>query len=101
MNCGKFSKARIIGLGITLAILASFVLAGCQKTTRFSLEQVPQEYRSCAVEVVPELKKGPITARELVVAYAELKKYAHKQNTCLKGLIKWADAQHSAYYQSF
>lgn len=79
-----------------------FALVGCQdKELKFTLEQVPQEYRSCAVEIMPELKKGPVTARELVVAYAELRRYAIRQNTCYRGLLEWVDAQHSAYYKAF
>lgn len=85
---------------VSIASLALF-LVGCNESQKFSLEQVPELYRSCAVEVMPELKEGPVTAKELVKAYSELKRYAGKQNRCLKGLIKWADAQHSVYYQSF
>jgi len=101
MNSTKFSKGRLIGLFIIIAILATLVLTGCQKPTKFTLEMVPQEYRSCAVEVVPKLKKGPITQKELIVAYAKLKRYALRQNTCYRGLLKWVDAQHSVYYQQF
>lgn len=85
---------------VSIAFLALF-LAGCNQNQKFSLEEVPELYRSCAVEVMPKLKKGSISAKELVKAYAKLKRYAGKQNRCLKGLIKWADAQHSAYYRSF
>lgn len=80
-------------------LLLAFLLVGCQQQVRFSLERVPQEFRSCAVQVVPKLKNGPITQRELILAYAALKRYAGTQNRCLRGLIKWADAQHSAYYR--
>lgn len=91
MNLIKFGS-----LGLVLLLLT-----GCNQTPQFTLEQVPQEYRSCALEAVPQLKDGPITQKELIVAYAKLKKYAHKQNTCFRGLIKWADAQHSAYYKGY
>lgn len=76
-------------------------LTGCNQAPLFTLEQVPQEYRSCAVEAVPKLKDGPITQKELIQAYAKLKRYAHRQNRCFRGLIKWADAQHSAYYKVY
>lgn len=80
---------------------AAFLLVGCQQT-QFSLERVPSEYRSCASKVVPQLASGrPITQKELIEGYAALKKYAGTQNRCLKGLIRWADAQHSAYYRYY
>ena len=84
----------------TVVVFLAFLLVGCQKQTKFNLEQVPEEYRSCAVEVVPKLKDGPITQKELIVAYAKLKRYALRQNTCYRGLLRWVDAQHSAYYNS-
>jgi hypothetical protein len=83
-------------------LAAVLLLAGCQQNTPvFSLERVPQEYRTCAAQVMPQLKKGPITQKELILAYAELKRYAGTKDRCLNGLIKWADAQHSAYYRAF
>ena len=85
----------------SVAVLALF-LSGCQKDQAvFNLESVPKTYRSCALEVMPELESRAVTLKELVDAYAKLKKYAGRQNRCLKGLIRWADAQHSAYYQYF
>lgn len=101
MNFGRFSRGRTIGLAIAAVILLAFILTGCQKQQTFSLEMVPKEYRSCALEVVPKLKKGPITQKELIVAYAKLKRYALRQNKCYGGLLKWIDAQHSVYYQQF
>lgn len=93
-------SARILFVVIVI-ILALTVLSGCQQQ-KFSLERVPQEYRSCASQVVPALASGrPITQKELIEGYAALKRYAGTQNRCLRGLIKWADAQHSAYYRSF
>ena len=89
MNLIKFSSIPLLLLFLT----------GCNQNSQFDLERVPREYRSCAVEVIPKLKDGPVTMKELVFAYAELKRYAGRQNRCLRGLIKWADAQHSAYYQ--
>ena len=79
--------------------LAALLLAGCQQQATFSLERVPKHYRSCAVQVMPKLASHSITQKELILAYAELKKYAGTQNRCLRGLIRWADAQHSAYYR--
>lgn len=91
MSFVKFASAAIV----------LFLLTGCNQDTKFSLEKMPQEYRDCASRVVPELKKGSLTSRELILAYAELKRYAHTQNACLRGAIKWADAQYQTYYQSF
>ena len=86
---------------VLLLGLGAFLLVGCQQQTQFSLERVPATYRSCAVEVMPALAKRSITQKELILAYAELKRYAGTQNRCLRGLIGWADAQHSAYYRHY
>ena len=90
MTYAKFASAILL-----------LLLVGCKQDTSFSLEKMPQEYRDCASMVVPELKRGQLTTKELVVAYAKLKRYANSQNACLRGAIKWADAQYQTYYQSF
>ena len=83
------------------ALLSTYLLVGCQQQVTFSLEQVPREYRSCAAAVMPSLANRAITQKELILAYASLKRYAGTQNRCLKGLLAWADAQHSAYYKAY
>ena len=85
---------------VSIPILLLF-LTGCNQNSQFTLERVPAEYRSCAAKVLPSLPNRTMTQKELILAYAELKKYAGTQNRCLRGLIRWADAQHSAYYQYY
>jgi hypothetical protein len=93
------SRAALIVLVIYLITVG---LTGCQKQIQFQLERMPSEYRACAAKVVPQInKKGPITQRELIEAYAELKRYANSQNRCLRGAVAWADAQYRAYYQQY
>ena len=89
MNLIRFASVAFLLVG----------LAGCQQNVKFSLERVPQEYRSCAAKAMPHLAKRSITRKELILAYAELKRYAGTKDRCLRGLIRWADAQHSAYYR--
>lgn len=84
----------------SVACLA-FLLVGCQQQPMFDLERVPSEFRSCATKVMPSLAKRAITTKELIEGYAALRKYAGTQNRCLRGLIRWADAQHSAYYRVY
>ena len=87
--------------GYVSLVLVCLALSGCQQQALYSLERVPVEYRSCATQVMPALARRSITQKELILAYAQLRRYAGTQNRCLRGLIDWADAQHSAYYQHY
>lgn len=98
MNLTEF--VRLI-LGVACILIVAFLLVGCNQQQKFTLERVPEEYRSCAAKIMPQLPDRAITYKELVVGYAELKRYAGTKDRCLKGLIRWADAQHSAYYRSY
>jgi hypothetical protein len=98
MNSKEFVR---LTLGVASILFIAFLLMGCNQQTKFTLERVPEEYRSCAAKVMPELPNRAITQKELILAYAELKRYAGTKDRCLKGLIRWADAQHSAYYRSY
>lgn len=87
-----------------VAILAIGLMAAtCEdKNLRFVLEKMPQEYRACAAEVVPEINgTSRVTQKDLIEYTARLKKYAGKQNRCLRGAVAWADAQWNVYYQQF
>ena len=103
MNLEQLSKFFAYALIVVAWAFLIVCLAGCQKTDyRFVIEKMPADYRACAARVVPEINKpGPITQKELLLYAAKLKRYAHTQNRCLKGAIKWADAQYRAYYQRY
>lgn len=96
----NISRAALL---LIVMFLITVGLVGCnQQQIKFQLEKMPAEYRACAAKVVPSINKsGPITQRELIEAYAELKRYANSQNRCLRGAVAWADAQYRAYYQQY
>ena len=101
MNLTRFARLLDIVAVVVIVAFIAVWLAGCQQQARYSLERVPSEYRTCAAQVMPVLASRSITTKELILAYAELRKYAGTQNRCLRGLIGWADAQHSAYYRYY
>lgn len=90
-----------VALILLIAYLLVAGLTGCKRQQTFSIEQVPQEYRTCARRVMPTLPDRRITQQELIIAYAKLKRYAGTTDRCYKGLIRWADAQYEAYYQQY
>ena len=79
--------------------LLCLLLAGCNPNQKiFDLERIPQTYRDCAAEVIPELRRGgKVSLNELARYTARLKAVAHRKDACLKGAIAWADAQWKAY----
>lgn len=86
---------------LAVGLLAVAMLAGCTENKKiFDLERIPQTYRDCAAEVIPELKgTGKVSLKELAEYTARLKASAHRKDACLDSAIAWADAQWSAYQQ--
>lgn len=99
MDLKTFARSVLL---LVVVILLLAPLMGCQhmQNVRFSLERVPKEYRDCASKVTT-IPDGPLTLAQLSALSVKLRKSELKQNRCLKGVIRWADAQERAYREAY